>query len=271
MNNNPIDIRFQKLRADKKKAFIPFITAGDPSTNATYLIAKAMIENGADVIEFGVPYSDPSADGPVIMRADERALAAGTRLTDVFDVCRKVTTDYPDIPVLLLLYYNSVFVYGKDKFLSACKDNGISGLIIPDLPFEERDELEPTADRYGIYLISMVTPTSFDRIRTIVPEAKGFLYCVSTSGVTGERQTFETHFQEYMNSLNNYSDIPKCLGFGISTPEQKRAMEKCCDGIIVGSALVKQIESAVHDHLSETEIAEKLGAVVKTFTEDFIC
>lgn len=271
MKTNPIDARFQKLRAERKKAFIPFITAGDPSATATYLIAKSMIESGADVIEFGVPYSDPSADGPVIMRADERALAAGTRLTDVFEICRKITQEFPEIPVLLLLYFNSVFVYGMDKFMSACQESGISGLIIPDLPFEERDELEPTADQYGIYLISMVTPTSFDRIRAIVPKAKGFLYCVSTSGVTGERQTFETQFQEYMDALNTYSDIPKCLGFGISTPEQKQELEKFCDGIIVGSALVKQIEDAIHDGLTESEIAHKLGAAVKAFTEVSKC
>ncbi|NLT11299.1 MAG: tryptophan synthase subunit alpha [Clostridiaceae bacterium] len=271
MKPNPIDARFEKLRAENKKAFIPFITAGDPSAEATYLIAKSMIENGADLIEFGVPYSDPSADGPVIMRADERALAAGIRLVDVFEICRRTTQEYPEIPVLLLLYFNSIFVYGMDKFMSACKDSGISGLIIPDLPFEERDELEPTADQYGVYLISMVTPTSFDRIRLIVPNAKGFLYCVSTSGVTGERQTFETQFQEYMDALNTYSDIPKCLGFGISTPEQKQSLEKYCDGIIVGSALVKKIEDAVLDGLSESAIADKLGATVKAFTGDSIC
>lgn len=267
-SKNKIDTLFEKLRADGKKAFIPFVTAGDPNINATYLIAKEMIRNGASLIEFGVPYSDPSADGPVIMRADERALRAGTRLRDVFDLSTRISGEHPDVPVVLLLYFNSIYVYGIEKFFSACEKAGISGLIIPDLPLEERHEAQPAADAHGIYLISMVTPASHDRIKRIAGAAQGFLYCVASLGVTGERETFETQFREYFDTLNAASDLPKCLGFGISTPEQKRTLEQYCDGIIVGSALVRQIEDGIAQKQSDEDIAARLGQTVREFTEE---
>lgn len=265
---NQIDILFEKLRADGKKAFIPFITAGDPNIHATYLIAKEMIRNGASLIEFGVPYSDPSADGPVIMRADQRALQSGTRLKDVFDLSSKISQEHPDVPVVLLLYFNSIFVYGIGKFFSACEKAGIAGLIIPDLPMEEKHEAQPAADAHGVYLISMVTPASRDRIPKIVSSAQGFLYCVASLGVTGERATFATQFREYFDTLNHASTMPKCLGFGISTPEQKRELEQYCDGIIVGSALVHLIEECISLRMSDEQIACRLGQAVREFTEE---
>lgn len=264
---NQIDTLFAELRAANKKAFIPFITAGDPSIEASYLIAKAMIQNGASMIEFGVPYSDPSADGPVIMRADERALANGTRLRDVFDLSRKIKTDFPDVPVVLLLYFNSMFVYGLERFFASCEASGISGVIIPDLPLEERDEARPAADAHGIYLISMITPVSFERTRRIVSQAQGFLYCVASVGVTGERSSYSTDFANYFEELNRISDIPKCIGFGVSSPEQKKELEVFCDGIIVGSAIVRHVEDSIAEGLSDTDIAARLGDYVRTFTE----
>lgn len=267
-SRNKIDILFENLRADGKKAFIPFITAGDPNIHATYLIAKEMIRNGASLIEFGVPYSDPSADGPVIMRADERALQSGTRLKDVFDLSARISGEHPDVPVVLLLYFNSIFVYGIEKFFSACEKAGISGLIIPDLPIEERHEAQPAADAHGVYLISMVTPASHGRIAKIVSSAQGFLYCVASLGVTGEREIFATAFKEYFDTLNVVSDMPKCLGFGISTPEQKRALEKYCDGTIVGSALVRLIENSISLQMTDEQIARRLGQAVREFTEE---
>jgi len=267
-SRNRIDILFEKLRADGKKAFIPFITAGDPNIHATYLIAKEMIRNGASLIEFGVPYSDPSADGPVIMRADERALQAGTRLKDVFDLSSRISGEHPDVPVVLLLYFNSIFVYGIEKFFSACEKAGIAGLIIPDLPIEERHEAQPAADAHGVYLISMVTPASHERITKIVSSAQGFLYCVASLGVTGERATFATQFKDYFDTLNAVSTMPKCLGFGISTPEQKRSLEQYCDGIIVGSTLVRLIEECTAQHVSDEQIAHRLGEAVREFTEE---
>lgn len=267
-NRNRIDTLFENLRASGRKAFIPFITAGDPNPNASYLIAKEMIHCGADLIEFGVPYSDPSADGPVIMRADQRALSAGTRLKDVFEIAGKTSSEHPEVPVVLLLYFNSVFVYGIEKFFAACEKAGISGLIIPDLPIEERDEAQPAADSHGVYLISMVTPASYERAAKICRSAKGFLYCVASLGVTGERNTFSTKFKEYFQTLNTFSDIPKCLGFGISTPEQKKDLEHYCDGIIVGSAIVRKIEEGVTGKLSDQQIASSIGTMVRSFTEE---
>ena len=264
---NCIDETFASLRKSGKKAFIPFITAGDPSIEASYEIAKAMIENGADLIEFGVPYSDPSADGPVIMRADARALAHGTRLADVFTLSARITEEFPRLPVVLLLYFNSIFVYGQDRFFSACEKSGIAGVIIPDLPLEERDEARPFADAHGVYLISMVTPVSKERTKRILAQAQGFLYCVASLGVTGERASYSTDFKDYFDSLNELSDIPKCIGFGVSTPEQKKQLETYCDGVIVGSAIVRRIEDCIGEGLRDSEIAARLGAFVKTFTE----
>ena len=264
---NRIDASFAKLRSEGKKAFIPFITAGDPSIEASYLIAKAMIENGATLVEFGVPYSDPSADGPVIMRADERALANGTRLADVFSLSSRISTEFPLIPVVLLLYFNSIFVYGLEKFFTSCEMSGISGVIIPDLPLEERDEARPAADAHGVYLISMVTPVSQERAKRILAQAQGFLYCVASLGVTGERSSYATDFKSYFDSLNKGSDIPKCIGFGVSTPEQKKELEAYCDGVIVGSAIVRRIEDCIAEGISEEAIAARLGDFVHEFTE----
>ena len=265
---NRIDLLFRHLRAADKKAFIPFITAGDPSVDTSYRIAKSMIENGADLLEFGVPYSDPSADGPVIMRADVRALESGTRLKDVFSLSKKVTGEFPTVPVVLLLYFNSIFVYGLERFFSACEEAGISGVIVPDLPLEEQDEARPAADAHGIYMIAMATPASGDRLRKITASAKGFLYCVASLGVTGERSTFATDFAEYFDTLNKLTDLPKCIGFGVSTPEQQKALEGYADGVIVGSAIVRRIEEGIASGKSGDEIAALVGAFVKTFTED---
>ena len=264
---NRIDTAFAELRKEGKKAFIPFITAGDPSIDASYEIAKAMIENGADLIEFGVPYSDPSADGPVIMRADVRALSNGTRLADVFSLSKRISGEFIHVPVVLLLYFNSIFVYGLERFFDACEKAGISGVIIPDLPLEERDEARPFADAHGVYLISMVTPVSHERTKRILEQAQGFLYCVASLGVTGERASYSTDFKNYFDTLNQLSDIPKCIGFGVSDPEQKRELETYCDGVIVGSAIVRRIEECIKEGLTAQETAARLGAYVRTFTE----
>jgi len=267
IRENPIDKTFARLRAQGKKAFIPFITAGDPSISATYAIARSMIENGADILEFGVPYSDPSADGPVIMRADARALAGGTRLADVFGAAARITKEYPSVPVVLLLYFNSIFVYGIERFFFDAEAAGISGVIIPDLPLEERNEAKPSADSHGVYLISMVTPASQERVKKILAQAQGFLYCVASLGVTGERSSFSTDFADYFRTLNELSDIPKCIGFGVSSPEQKKQFESYCDGVIVGSAIVRRIEAGIAEGLSEPELAGNIGSFVRTFTE----
>jgi tryptophan synthase alpha chain len=263
---NIIDITFKRLRAEGRKAFIPFVTAGDPNMEATYLIAKEMIRNGADLIEFGVPYSDPSSDGPVIMRADKRALDSGTRLQDIFSLVEKLSAEHPETPFLLLPYFNSIFVYGIERFFEAAENAGISGLIIPDLPLEERAEAQPNADAHGIHLISMVAPTSMERAEQISRAARGFLYCVTSLGVTGERKDYATPFREYFDALDSFSSIPKCAGFGISDPEQKQLIEQYCDGTIVGSAIVRRIEECIAAGMSNAQIAKQIGIQVSEFT-----
>ncbi len=265
-NENIIDITFRRLLAEGRKAFIPFVTAGDPNIEATYLIAKEMIRNGADLVEIGVPYSDPSMDGPVIMRADKRALESGTRLKDIFDMVQKLSAEYPETPFLLLLYFNSLFVYGLERFFEAAGKAGISGLIIPDLPLEERSEARPYADAHGIHLISMVAPTSKERAEQISRAARGFLYCVTSLGVTGERKDYTTIFKEYFGMLDSFSSIPKCAGFGISDPEQKRLIEQYCDGTIVGSAIERRVEECIEAGMNNTEIAQAIGIQVSEFT-----
>ena len=257
--NGRIENAFAKLRAEGKKAFIPFLTTGDPSVECSFQIASQMIENGASLIEFGVPYSDPSAEGPIIMRADERALRRGTRIKDVFAVTKRVTQAYPETPLVLLLYYNMIFVIGADEFFRQCVENGVDGVILPDLPYEEQDEIWDIAQSYHIRVISMVTPTSHERAKMICERAQGFLYCVSSLGVTGERNQFQTDFRHFFAQLNEYTDIPKAIGFGISTPEQAKELRQYCDGVIVGSAIVRRIEEAMAQEKTETEIAQAVG------------
>ena len=201
------------------------------------------------------------------MRADARALAGGTRLADVFGAAARITKEYPSVPVVLLLYFNSIFVYGIERFFFDAEAAGISGVIIPDLPLEERNEAKPSADSHGVYLISMVTPASQERVKKILAQAQGFLYCVASLGVTGERSSFSTDFADYFRTLNELSDIPKCIGFGVSSPEQKKQFESYCDGVIVGSAIVRRIEAGIAEGLSEPELAGNIGSFVRTFTE----
>lgn len=253
-----IEKAFEKLRAEKKKAFIPFITTGDPSVECSYRIIAEMIENGASLIEVGVPYSDPSAEG-IIMRADERALRRGGRIKDVFSVTKRISREYPETPLVLLLYFNMIFVIGADKFFRQCVENGVDGVILPDLPYEEQDEIWDIAQSYNIRVISMVTPASHERAKMICERAQGFLYCVSSLGVTGERNHFKTDFRQFFAQLNEYTDIPKAIGFGISTPEQASELKQYCDGIIIGSAIVRRIEETVAQGKSDDEIAKAVG------------
>lgn len=254
-----IERSFAALRADGKKAFIPFITTGDPSIEATKKIAAAMINNGATLIQFGVPYSDPSAEGPVIMRADERALRRGVRVRDVLAVTKSVSGQFPEIPLVLILYYNIIFRVGVDKFFSLCSENGVDGVIVPDLPYEEQDEILDEAKAHNIRVISLVAPTSRERAKKITERAEGFLYCASTLGTGSDKDKFKTDFTDFFAQLNEYSDIPKAIGFGISTPEQAAQLKEYCDGIIVGSAYVRKIEDALSENKNDDEIAQMVG------------
>ena len=222
------------------KAFIPFVTCGDPDLETTARIVRAMAEAGADLIELGIPFSDPTAEGPVIQSANVRALSAGTTTDKIFDLVRDLRKDVT-IPMVFMTYANVVFSYGAEKFISTCAGLGIDGLILPDIPYEEKDEFDPICKRYGVDLISMVAPTSEDRIAMVAKEASGFIYVVSSLGVTGVRSEITTDIGAMVQLIRASSSCPCAVGFGISTPEQAKKMAALSDGAIVGSAIVKLI------------------------------
>lgn len=223
------------------KAFIPFITCGDPDLETTGAAVRAAVENGADLIELGIPFSDPTAEGPVIQGANLRALAGGVRTEQIFSFVRELRKDI-QVPMVFMTYANVVFSYGADRFISTCRDVGIDGLILPDLPFEEKEEFLPLCHRYGVDLISLIAPTSMDRISMIAREAEGFLYIVSSLGVTGTRSEITTDLASIIKVVRENTDIPCAIGFGISTPAQAAAMAELADGVIVGSAIIKILE-----------------------------
>lgn len=220
------------------KAFIPFVTAGDPNLEVTKEIILAMEKAGADLIEIGIPFSDPVAEGVVIQAADERALKAGTTTDKIFDMVAEVRKE-SNIPLAFMTYINPVYVYGVDKFCKKAAELGVDALIIPDVPYEEKNEVVPFCDKYGIDLISFIAPTSHDRIKTIAKEAQGFVYCVSSMGVTGVRQKITTNLGEMTSLVREVTNVPAAIGFGISTPQQAQEMAQYADGVIVGSAIVK--------------------------------
>ncbi len=222
------------------KAFIPFITAGDPGIEYTKQFILTMEKAGADLVEIGIPFSDPIAEGVVIQEADLRALAAGTTTDDVFDMVADLRKE-TDMPLVFMTYLNIVYYYGYEKFFSNCEKVGVSGIIIPDMPFEEKGECVDIAAAHGVDVMSMIAPTSEQRIRDIASEAKGFIYVVSSMGVTGVRSEIKTDLDTIMNHIKEVSNTPAAIGFGINTPEQAKRMAKIADGVIVGSAIVKII------------------------------
>lgn len=222
------------------KAFIAFVTGGDPDLETTEQILYAMEEAGADLIEIGIPFSDPIAEGAVIQEANERALAAGCTTDKLFDTVKKAR-EKVTVPIVYLTYANAVVKYGKEKFMKRCVECGIDGLIVPDIPFEEKEELSGVCDEYGVDLISMIAPTSHERIKTIAREAKGFVYCVSSMGVTGVRKEIKTDIGAMVKLVKEVTDTPCAIGFGIATPEQAEKMASLSDGAIVGSAIVKLV------------------------------
>ena len=222
------------------KAFIPFVTCGDPDLEATARVVRAMAEAGADLIELGIPFSDPTAEGPVIQEANARALASGTTTDKIFELVRDLRRDVA-VPMVFMTYANVVFSYGSERFITACAEAGVDGLILPDVPFEEKGDFDPLCRRYGLDLISLVAPTSEDRIAAICREASGFIYVVSSLGVTGVRSEITTDIGAMVRLIRANTDLPCAVGFGISTPEQARNMAGLSDGAIVGSAIVKLI------------------------------
>jgi len=221
-----------------KKAFIAFITGGDPDIETTEKLVLAIEKAGADIVEIGIPFSDPIAEGPVIQAANGRALLAGCTTDKLFDMIRRLRQK-TQIPLLFMTYINPIYAYGNGRFLEECKKSGIDGIIVPDLPFEEKDELSDGCEKNGVYLISMIAPTSGSRAEIIAKQAKGFLYCVSSLGVTGARSEMKNNgIGELIKNVRKVSKIPCTVGFGISTREQARDMAAVSDGVIVGSAIV---------------------------------
>lgn len=237
---NRIDERFKKLKEENKKALIPYICCGDPSIEDTEKLVYTLEEAGADIVEIGIPYSDPLADGPVIQAAGLRAFAGGFRLADTFKVIKNVRKN-SEIPLVIMVYYSSILGFGKEKFIDLCVDADVDGLIIPDLPYEEYDELKPLVDNTKMYMIPLVALTSEDRIPMLVKESKGFVYCVSSLGVTGVRKEFDTRIDSFVAKVKEATDTPACIGFGISTKADTERFGKIADGCIVGSAIVKKI------------------------------
>ncbi len=221
------------------KAFIPFITCGDPDLATTAACVRECVRNGAALIELGIPFSDPTAEGPVIQAASLRALNGGVTTDKIFRMVEELRREIA-VPMVFMTYANVVFSYGTDRFLAEAARIGMDGLILPDVPFEEKEEFAPSCRRYGLDLISLIAPTSENRIRRIAGEAEGFLYCVSSLGVTGVRAEITTDVGAMISLVREAAPrIPCAVGFGISTPEQAKEMAALSDGVIVGSAIVK--------------------------------
>ena len=240
------------------KAFIPYLACGDPDLETTAALVREMARQGADLIELGIPFSDPTAEGPVIQQASLRALQAGTTTDKIFDMVRDLRKDVT-VPMVFMTYANVVFSYGTDKFLSSCEGIGMDGLILPDVPWEEKEDFAPACAAHGLDLISLIAPTSNNRIAEIARDAKGFVYIVSSLGVTGVRKEITTDIGAMVRLIRQNTDVPCAVGFGISTPDQARAMSAHADGVIVGSAIVKLI--AQHGRDSVKPVGEYVRAM----------
>ncbi len=223
------------------KAFIPFITCGDPDLETTAAVVRAAAANGADLIELGIPFSDPTAEGPVIQGANIRALRGGVNTDKVFELVKELRKDVT-VPMVFMTYANVVFSYGADRFIRTCSEIGIDGIILPDIPFEEKEEFLPVCKKYGVALISLIAPTSENRIGMIAKEAEGFIYLVSSLGVTGVRSEITTDLSSIVSVIRQNTDVPVAIGFGISTTQQAHDMAQVSDGVIVGSAIIKLLE-----------------------------
>lgn len=237
---NRIDEVFNKLKQENKKALIPFISNGDPSLDETVETVLELEKNGANIIELGIPFSDPLADGPVIQESYIRALKNGIKVKDVFECARRVRKT-SQIPLVIMVYYNLVFHYGVERFLEDAGKAGVDGLIVPDIPLEERGQLKDICENNGVYLIPLVAPTSHERIAKITNGTKGFVYCVSSNGTTGERSSLSSNIDEYLNAVKSNTNVPICLGFGISSRKVVSDVKDYCDGVIVGSAVVRRL------------------------------
>ncbi len=245
---------------ENKKAFIPFFTCGDPDLETTGKLVKEAVKNGASLVELGIPFSDPTAEGPVIQGANLRALEGGVTTDKIFDFVRELRKEVT-VPMVFMTYANVVFSYGSEAFIKTCSEIGIDGIILPDLPFEEKEEFLPECHKYGVDLISLIAPTSKDRVAMIAKEAEGFIYLVSSLGVTGTRTEINTDLDSIVKIIRENTSVPCAIGFGISTPEQAKKMASISDGAIVGSAIIKIMEKY------GKESPSYVGEYVKSMTD----
>lgn len=238
--------KFNELNKKNKKALITYITLGDPSLNKTVELVNTLEGAGADIIELGIPYSDPLADGPVIQRAAQRALKRGIDMGNIFETVEKIREN-TDIPLVFLLYYNTMFSHGIERFLDKCMNYGIDGLVIPDVPLEEREIIYKMAQQYKVDLIPLVAPTSNNRVKKIVESGQGFVYCISSRGVTGARKEFDQGLNDFVEEVKRYSKLPITIGFGISGKESIKRLKSLANGLIIGSAIIEEIEKGLED------------------------
>ncbi len=237
---NRIDAVFKDRMKKGKMVFIGYLTAGYPAPGKTPSLIKAAEEGGADIIEIGIPYSDPLADGPIIQSASQKALLNGVNVESIFESVVKIRGQ-TNIPLLFMAYFSTIFKYGIERFISRCAVTGIDGIIVPDMPLEERDEILGYLKGSDLCFIPLVAPTSDERIADILKDTGGFVYCVSTLGVTGMNGNFHRDITQYLDRVKELSDIPVCVGFGISKREDVEKLRQHVDGVIVGSALLKTI------------------------------
>lgn len=240
---NRIEEKMNLLKEKNEKAFITYMTAGLPDLERTKELIKAQKEAGVDVIELGIPFSDPVADGPVIQDASYKSICLGTNLKKIFVMMEELRGESVEIPIVFMMYYNTILHYGIEAFAEKCRETGVDGLIVPDLPFEEQEELlSELLKADSTILIQLVSPVSKDRIPVILEHARGFVYCVSSMGVTGQGGTFHKEVIHYLSEVKAVSKIPVMMGFGIRTPEDVRPMREIIDGAIVGSHFMKLLE-----------------------------
>lgn len=256
---NRLQQQLEENKAAGKKSFIGYLTAGDPDLGQLPELLKALEDGGCDVIEIGVPYSDPLADGPVIQAAGQRSIEKGTSIYTIFD-CLETCRASIDVPLVFLVYYNTLVIHGVEAFVKRCEAVGIDGLIIPDLPYEEQKEILDVLNQDKTALIPFATPTSKERMTFTLQQGSGFVYTVSSMGVTGRASDFHEEIEAYMEEVRAYSPLPVAIGFGISTPEDVRRMRPLADAVIVGSAIVTKIHESGGD-------AEQLRAYVQTLVE----
>jgi tryptophan synthase alpha chain len=264
---NQLQNRIDRLFADRsRKRFIPFITIGDPSLETSFRLVRALVEAGADLIELGVPYSDPLADGPTIQRASQRALANGITIANALEFVSRLRASGIAIPLVLFSYYNPVLQIGVGRFFAELAASGADGIVIPDLPVEENGPAAEAAKQHGVHLISLVAPTSDARIQQIGRQASGFLYCVSSLGVTGARASLREDLADFLQRVKASTGVPTAVGFGISTPEQVKQVAPHTDGVIVGSAIVQEIERNL-ELLTDPEQISSGVENIKTFVQ----